>query len=369
MTFAATILIRISETIFEIPNHYYQSTIACEEAVTKLGLALVGLGAIGLQAHLPAIRRSERAEVVAIVDPIADRRNDARAQLETPVAEFEFLWQALALDEVQAVVLATPPWITPDLVVEAAHSGRFVLAEKPVATSVAAAGIYDQLSADERSRVQIGLTYRHDPAMEHLRELIASGALGAPLLVRAHIYDERHDPGDGVHDRLISSTLAHGSPVIHEGAHVIDWLRYLLAGEPTVDDAWQVTTRPGLPNPNLTGARLGFPDGSVALLEFGWFTDVLPPCEISFLGDKAHARLDLSDYAVELSTPAGVERVVFPGERTARSFDRQLDRLVYLAEGERTVPEPSLSDGLIALATSEVIATLARSHSQNGIGR
>lgn len=337
--------------------------------MTRLRLALVGLGAIGLNAHLPAILRNPQVELIAVVDPVESRRRVALERLPSAVAEVASLEDALASSEVQAVVLATPPWATPGLAVAAAQSGRFVLAEKPVATSIADAARYDRLTTAERGRIQVGLTYRHDPAMVRLREAIASGELGSPLLVRAHIWDERYDPSDTDHIRLIESTLEHGSPVIHEGAHVVDWLRYLLDGDPVVEDAWELRTRTGLANPNLVGARLRFPDGTVALLDFGWFTAALPACEISVLGDGGHARLDVSDFTLEITTTGGIERAVYPGDRTARSFDLQLERFVELCKGERVQPEPNLTDGIIALATSEVIANLVTQSLATGRAR
>ncbi len=229
-------------------------------------IALVGLGEIGLGAHLPALLRSERLRLVAVADPSPERRRLAAEVLErhgrTDVVIHHDLEQVLA-EGPDGVVLATPPWITPDLTVRAAQAGLAVLAEKPVAPSIEDAELYAVLHAAERARIQVGLTYRHDPALAELRTLITDGALGSPLLVRAAIYDELAD-GDAGHDRLITETLKHGSPVIHEGAHVFDWLSSLFGGVGEIEDAWAATTRAGLAAPNLIGGRLYVPGGDGA---------------------------------------------------------------------------------------------------------
>jgi predicted dehydrogenase len=167
-------------------------------------LALVGLGDIGLGAHLPALLRHDSVKVVALVDTSAERRAAAARDGLDVVDDLD---DALALG-LDGVVLATPPWATPELTVRCAKEGLFVLAEKPVAVSVEAAAAYDVLSQAEQARVQIGLTYRHDPAVQRLGQWIADGTLGAPLLVRAHIYDERRG-GDEAHTQRITATLAH----------------------------------------------------------------------------------------------------------------------------------------------------------------
>lgn len=318
------------------------------------GVALVGLGAIGRGAHLPALLRSDRLRLVSVADPDPARR--AAVDLPPEVIRRATLTELLDHDDVRGVVLATPPWATPDLVLEAARAGRFVLAEKPVATDPTAARLYDQLSAAEVARIQIGLTYRHDPSIRRLHELIKDGVLGSPVLVRAHIYDEVRT-GDTGHTDLIECTLAHGSPVVHEGAHVLDWLAFLLDDEPTLHDAWSLRTHPDLPADNLIGARLGFAE-HVALVEFGWLTDALPAVRLSITGDRGTAVLDGQTFAIDLNTAAGTELITFPGDRISRCFDLQVERFAELLTGG--TPEPDLASGLMALEWSAAIDVAAK---------
>lgn len=323
---------------------------------------LVGLGDIGLGAHLPALVSEPRAALVGVVDPWADRRDAARQRLGAagPPA-FADLDSALAETRPDAVVLATPPWVTTTLAVRCLRAGLFVLAEKPIAVSTAAARPLLELPASTRARLQVGMTYRHDPALDRLRQWLASGRLGPrPWLVRAHVYDEVRNRADPEHLGRIRTTLAHGSPVIHEGSHVFDWLQFLLAAPASVYDAWAVRTDRDLPSPNLVGGRLGYPDGTAALVEFGWLTDALPRCELSILGDRGRAVLDCATFRLELHSARPVEVVEFEGERTARSFARQLSRFVTAALDGDAALQPSLEDALAALHCAEEIERLAQ---------
>ncbi|NYI71076.1 putative dehydrogenase [Naumannella cuiyingiana] len=328
-----------------------------------VGIALVGLGQIARAAHLPAVARNPAVELVAVVEPeptvsaaVAAEQSAARPD-GRPVEAYRSLDEALARDDVAGVVLATPPWVTPALVVAAARSGRFVLAEKPVATSVAEAAAYDELTPSEVRRVQIGLTYRHDPAMQRLREVITSGLLGDRLLVRAHIYDEERTR-DRAHTALIERTLRHGSPAVHEGSHVFDWLSYLLDADPILHDAWSHPTRDGLGAPNLIGGRLDY-GGVPALVEFGWLTDALPATSLTVIGDHGLASLDGATFALTVTTAAGSEQYAPTGDRVARCFDRQLARFVELATGVTDQPQPGLAEGRRALTISHQLALLA----------
>lgn len=325
-----------------------------------VGTALVGLGDIGAGAHLPALLRHPGVELVALADPVAERRERAgKTTGADGVRLADGLDDVLADERVRAVVLATPPWVTPQLVLCAARACRYVLAEKPVATSTAAAEAYDGLTAEETGRVQVGLTYRHDPAIERLGEWLRDGVLGGPLLVRAHVYDEARRPETPEHTERITRTLEHGPPVVHEGAHVFDWLATLLGTDaPRVEDAWSTRTDTGLPAPNLVGARLQYGE-HVALVEFGWLADALPRTEVSVLGSRGYAVLDGTSFRLELSTSAGTETVEFPGERVTRCFDLQVARFVDLATGHRARPEPDLAAGRAALRTSEQVTAAA----------
>jgi myo-inositol 2-dehydrogenase/D-chiro-inositol 1-dehydrogenase len=314
-------------------------------------VALVGLGDVGLGAHLPALRRHPDLVVAAVVDPVAERAVSTGLEPSS-------LDRVLGSD-IPGVVLATPPWVTPELAVRCLRAGKYVLAEKPVATSVAKAAAYDVLTDDERSRLQIGLTYRHDPAVQQLRRWIAEGRLGGPLLVRAHVYDEVRS-GDPEHEERILGALGHGTPVVHEGAHVFDWVRFLLGSGPDgIDDAWALRTEPDLPAPNLTGARLSYPGGHLALVEYGWMTAALPRCEITVLGSDGLATLDGVSFRLMLTTRARTETEEYDGDRVPRCFDLQVARFGDLIRG-RGPAEPSLADGLAALTTAERVATMAK---------
>lgn len=328
-------------------------------------IVLAGLGDIGLGAHLPALLQERRVTLTGLIDPDVTRQHRARLLAGGQVPTFYSLGEALRSCDADAVVLATPPWVTTHLAHECLASGRYVLAEKPIATSLAAAADLARLPPEVAGRLQVGLTFRHDPAMTRLREWLTSDALGrAPLLVRAHIYDELRG-ADEEHTERIIATLRHGSPVMHEGSHVFDWLTFLLGGHGVLEDAWSVRTDPALPAANLTGGRLRYPDGTIVLLEFGWFTAGLPRCELIVHGDAGLAILDCRTFRLERRHRGGTEVVEFDGDRVARSFRRQLERFVDGVLDARIGLEPSLQDGIDALSASAALQRRAASGPEN----
>jgi len=334
----------------------------------RVRIGLIGLGDIGLSQHLPALLRSEAVEVVAVADRDPSRRVLAAASLAPrPVAVLDDADALLDL-ALDAVVIATPPWVTPALTIAALERGRFVLAEKPVAVGLDEALVLEQLPAAMLARVQLGLTYRHDLAIARLRDAVAGGELGdGPLLVHASIYDEANRPDDADHTARITEALAHGDPSLHEGAHVFDWLAAILGSGPDdVVDAWSITTLPGSPTPNLVGARLHYPGGTIANVEFGWLIDVLPPGFIRITGSRGSAQLGLEDFDLEITTAAGTERLRQDEPKMTRCFDRQLAAFLDLVEGRTPTPAVGIADGVSTLRIARRIAELASARQEGG---
>lgn len=80
--------------------------------------------------------------------------------------------------DVDAIVLATPVYMHAPLAIEAMQAGKHVLVEKPLAAGVKEASrMVDE--ADRQKRVlMVGHTFEYNPAVEAMKQIIASGELG-----------------------------------------------------------------------------------------------------------------------------------------------------------------------------------------------
>jgi predicted dehydrogenase len=95
---------------------------------TKIGLALIGLGKIARDQHLPAIEADERFNLLATVSPDG-------ASCGAP--GFASLEQLLASRlEIEAVAICTPPAARAGLALRALDAGLHVLLEKPPGASM-----------------------------------------------------------------------------------------------------------------------------------------------------------------------------------------------------------------------------------------
>jgi predicted dehydrogenase len=136
-----------------------------EASGKPVGLAIVGCGRIA-RAHLAAIAAvPDAVRLVAAVDP--DLKEASAAAGPFGARAMTSLDGALAVPEVEAVLIATPNALHHAHAMAALRAGRHVLVEKPVAESGEdAAQMADEAAA--RGLVLIaGHTFRHNDAIRH----------------------------------------------------------------------------------------------------------------------------------------------------------------------------------------------------------
>lgn len=328
-----------------------------DDAILRIGL--IGLGDIAVRAHLPALERNPRTTLVAAADLDGARLAEAPPGVRATTAPES----VLADPDVDAVVIATPPSATAGLVRAALDAGKWVLAEKPLGLSVAeVAEVRETPGAAER--LQIGLAYRHHPAVDRLSELIAEGALGRPLLIQAAICDEPANPDEDprAYARRLRS-LQRIPPIVSDGVHACDRINYLLGEAPVEVTGWSLRTDPAYATANVNGGVLTYADGTVARLEVVWLTPVLPRSQFVVTGPKGLATLDPPTFRLTVELADGTTEVVEPpGDKTEVCFALQLDRFADACL-TGTPPVPGLGEAVASLELAERIAHAA------GIGR
>jgi myo-inositol 2-dehydrogenase/D-chiro-inositol 1-dehydrogenase len=327
---------------------------------TTVGIAVIGCGDIVMAQHLPALMEHPSVRLVAVcdVDPVRAENAGSVCGRAYHTTDYQ---RILADANVEAVMVCTPPWVTPAITMDALLAGKDVLCEKPMATSVETA---EQVAAVERRSgrlLQVGFTYRHGPLMDALQNWIASDRLGRPLQIRLSVFDEVWDPeGNPEHYQRILNTLRHGPPCIHDGAHAADHLAFLTGASPVRVVARGLTTRTEFPAPNYNAALIDFANGDQARLEVGWFYPHFPAGEFQILGPCGIAYLDRANREAVLVTGKVTERVQLTEDRVRSCFRTQLIKFLDCI-GTRRTPVPGSREGIaslrLTLAIAEAMAT------------
>ena len=330
---------------------------------SPLRVAVIGAGNVAEAAHLPAVAAQPAAlTVVAVVDVEPARARGLADRWRIP-AVYGDVEQMLAAEQPDLVLVCTPPAGHRAAVISSLDAGAWVWCEKPPALSLAE---YDEIAAHERDGgpyVAYVFQQRFGAAARRLRQHIADGTLGAPLVGLCETLWYR---GPDYFDVPWRGRWASegGGPTMGHGIHQLDLMLWLL-GEWTEIRASMGTLQRPIETEDVSMAIVRFASGAMVSV----VNSVLSPREVS------HLRLDFTDATVELNHLYGYDNASWTwtpaphraGTAAVRGWPPEQDiasghavaleaLLAARRAGER--PEASGSDGRRVLA---FIAALYRS--------
>ena len=191
-------------------------------------VALAGTGAIAREAHLPAYRAmSDDVEVVAAFD-IDEASCRAFCDQGSVPHAYTDLDRLLAEQRPDLVSICTPPAVHREQTVAALRAGAWVWCEKPPCRSLEEyAAMEAAEGGDAGPFAAIVFQHRFGSGAEHIRDLIARGALGRPLVAHCQTTWYR---GAGYYQVPWRGTWAAegGGPTMGHGIHQMDLLLDLL---------------------------------------------------------------------------------------------------------------------------------------------
>ncbi len=157
----------------------------------ELRIGIAGLGRIGRIHFANFQQHVAGATVVAAADPSPEARSFVPAHGVEAYATFEEL---LEHDAPDAVVIGTPTDFHADYVMVAAKRGLHVFCEKPLDLTVEK--VRATLAVVEQAGVQLmlGFNRRFDPNFVKVKEIVASGQVGEPHLIRITSRDPAPPP-------------------------------------------------------------------------------------------------------------------------------------------------------------------------------
>ena len=152
--------------------------------VREIGVGMVGLGWMG-QVHTRAYRRlldhypasALGPRLVVAADAVEERARESAGRLGYEGWTTDWR-EVVEHPDVEAVSITAPNYLHRDVAVAAARAGKHVWLEKPCGRFPAETFEIERAVEEAGVRSMIGLMYRHAPAVEYAREIIAVGELG-----------------------------------------------------------------------------------------------------------------------------------------------------------------------------------------------
>ena len=208
----------------------------------------------------------------------------------------------LADPDVDVVSICAPTGLHREIGVAAAEAGKHFWIEKPVGRDAGETADIAAAAAKAGVVTSIGYNYRHAPAVEHVRELVAGGRLGRITNVRAVFFSGYASEPKGALSWRFRRDLAGAGALGDLLSHVVDLVRYVVGPIAEVSSLTSTvyTQRPVLPmgsgthfaviedgelgeveNDDYTAALIRFAGGAVGTLEASRII-VGPQCGLGF---------------------------------------------------------------------------------------
>lgn len=333
-----------------------------------LRLGLVGCGRIAQTAHLPAMRKSDKVDLVLAYDasPEVARRVAERFDVPGIAPDLDAL---LSDERIEAVVVAIPDRFHVEVAERCLRAGRHVLVEKPLGTTAKECRRLEPLLKDDGPKLQVGAMKRHDPGVEFARQFVREeigpilsfrvwyclstlrydyeGTLFAPLVV-----DEERL---GQEKALKANARREAHLLATHGAHVFDGLRYVVGSPSSVlarlehrGDRYSWQGLVDLQDGGLGTFELTVPaqaEWTEGFEVFGEDGSVICRTDFPFFLKASHVSA--------FSAKAGEHRVPVFGDTDP--YKRQLDAFAEAVRFDRPT-NPGFEDSVAAVAMIEAVA-------------
>jgi predicted dehydrogenase len=189
-------------------------------------IAVVGAGAIAQLAHLPVLSKMRGAQLVALCDNDGPKARALADRLAIPDV-FTDIDELLELEELDAVVVATPNHLHEPHVLSAIAAGVHVLCERPLAFT--ARGVERILAAAARAdrKVAVANNHRFRADVQALDRFLHGGELGRLAGVRSGSYQLKLPGGAGSGGWRGRRPEAGGGAFMDQGVPLLDLALWL----------------------------------------------------------------------------------------------------------------------------------------------
>ena len=245
-----------------------------------LNVGIIGVGTIGKN-HLQGFTKNPKVKVIAVADINEESAKSAAKDFGIKKS-FKDYRDLLALSEIEAVSICTPPFAHSIMTCDAAKAGKHVLCEKPMAINAEEAEKMVKACKEAHVKLDIGSSrIRLSPRVENAREYVQSGKLGKVYYVRSSRFRSRGRPGLDILKEtkwFLDSSKAGGGALIDIGCYELDAILYIL-GSPQPITVSAMTYRGVGDQPKLdftydveehASLMIRFKDGPVTTIETAW---------------------------------------------------------------------------------------------------
>ncbi len=184
---------------------------------------VIGCGGIADRRTLPGLMLAENAELVAVMDANKAAAEAAKEKYGAKYA-FDNVEELLAVDEIEAVYIASPVVFHMEQTKAAAEAKKHILLEKPMTLSSQESEELAAICDKNGVKIGVGLMMRFHTYHQMMKQLIAEGKLGEIVSMRGQLTCWYPDMPGNWRQQMAT---AGGGALMDMGIHCVDLLQYI----------------------------------------------------------------------------------------------------------------------------------------------
>ena len=249
----------------------------------KIKWGVIGCGGIADRRTLPGMMLADNAELVAVMDAYMPAAEKCKEKYNAKYA-FDKMEEVLAIDEIQAVYIASPVFCHKEQAFAAADAGKDILIEKPVGLTAAEAEEIAAYCEAKGVKLGVGFMMRFHSYHQAMKEIVSSGKIGEVVSARAQLtcwYPEMENCWRQ------DMKLSGGGAMMDMGVHCVDLIRYITGLE--VEEAAGICGNQVFKYSveDAGGVIMRLSNGAVAYVDANFnIPDAAAKCKIEFYGTK-----------------------------------------------------------------------------------
>ncbi len=349
---------------------------------------LIGSGMMG-QEHIRNIQLLEGTTVAAVADPDQSMRELSQTTAGGSARLYSDYRQLLNDDCCDAYLIASPNDTHHQILTDVIPSGKPILCEKPLCTTVEHCRDIISLADTYNSPIWVAMEYRYMPPVQRLLAEVRKGTTGPVKMmsIREHRFPFLSKVNDW--NRFSVRT---GGTLTEKCCHFWDLMRLVMESDPVrvyasaamdvnhLDEQYDGQVPDIIDNAYVV---VDFDNGSRAMLDLCMFAEgsywqevisvtgpgarvdacVPGPARFNPDGKERHARLEISHRGTKEQTTEDVlvdESILQAGDHHGSSF-YQHRKFLEMVQSSNGKPEVSLLDGLWSVRIGEAAELSARS--------
>ena len=210
------------------------STLQAAPQQKEIRTAFVGIGKRGTTLTGQVLKQANvRVEAICDIDPNARDAALSLTRRDNP-RSFTDYRQVLDLQNVDAVIVATPCYLHSEIAVACLNAGKYVYCEKPL--GITPEQVHDALQAAARSKVflQIGQQLRYvQPLRETIRKIHEDKIIGEPFVIKAQRHSTPIQPAaELARPEWYKDVKRSGDLIVENAVHNLDVCNWIAGSHP-----------------------------------------------------------------------------------------------------------------------------------------